>query len=218
MKKQNLQLSMLSFLVLFLSCSNDDTFRGSGNIITESRDVQNFTKIYNPTSVNIIVVEGPSQNVELSADDNVINSIKTTVENETLKIDLTKGNYKDVTISVNIVIPTLNGLENSGSGNMSVSGFEDFASLEIDNMGSGNVTLNGSGTSLTLKNSGSGNYKGFGFIVSNCTVTNAGSGSCEINCSDTLSGSNSGSGSVFYKGNAMVDVSNTGSGKVESSN
>ncbi len=214
----NVLMTALPMVLLFLSCSKEDTLRGSGNIISESREVANFTEVYNPTSVNINIVEGSTQQVELSADDNVISSIKTTVENGTLKIDWSKSNYVDVTITISVTIPNLEGLRNTGSGNMTVSDFDGLTTMVIDNEGSGNISFSGSGTSLTLKNSGSGSYKGFGFIVQDCSVTNSGSGNCEINCTDTLGGTNSGSGSIFYQGSPSIDIDNTGSGQVVDSN
>lgn len=218
MEKMNSQLITLSLMLLFLSCSKDETFRGSGNIISENRDVANFSQVYNPTSANIVITEGATQQVELSADDNVIGSIKTIVENGALKIDLAKSNYIDVTLTVSVTIPNLKVLKNLGSGNMTVSGFDGLTNLEVDNEGSGSVMLNGSGVSISIKNSGSGSYNGFGFAADNCMVANSGSGNCEINCTVALNGSNSGSGTIFYKGLPTVDISNTGSGKVMDSN
>jgi len=162
-------LSTLLLLLTLVSCSNDDDFIGSGNIISENREVASFTKIDNSTSINMIISEGPVQEVEVSADDNII-------------------------------------------------GFEDLLLLGVDNEGSGNITLSGSGTSLDLKNSGSGSYKGFGFVAENCSVANSGSGDCEINCTSTLDGTNSGSGNILYTGMPNVNISNTGSGEVVDSN
>ena len=181
MLKINMHTSILLLTLVFLSCSNDDDFRGSGNIISQSRDVVSFTKVDNSTSINVIVSEGTKQEVEVSADDNIINSVKTVVQNGVLKVGLTSGNYIDVTITVSVTIPDIEALENTGSGNVIVSGFEDVSNLEIDNEGSGNITISGSGSTLSLKNLGSGSYKGFGFITQNCTVANSGSGNCEIN-------------------------------------
>lgn len=218
MERMNLLMTAFSIVLLCLSCSQDDTLRGSGNIVSESRNLANFTQVYNPTSVNIIIMEGSPQQVKLSADDNVISSIKTIVENGTLKIDMPKSTYVDVMITVSVTIPNLEGLKNTGSGNMTSAGFDGLTSMTIDNEGSGNVVFTSSGTSLTLKNSGSGSFQGFNFMVENCTVANSGSGNCEINCSDILRGTNSGSGSIFYKGTPTLDVSNTGSGEVVDSN
>lgn len=206
-------------MVLFsLSCSKEDNLRGSGNIISENRSVANFTEVHNPSSINIVIVEGSTQEVELSADDNVMSSIKTVVENGLLKIDLTKSNYTDITITASITIPNLDGLKNTGSGNMNVSGFDGLKSITIDNEGSGSIAMSGSGNILFITNSGSGSYNGFGFTVTSCSVANSGSGDCEINCTGELSGSNSGSGSILYKGRSTVDILNTGSGEVVDSN
>ena len=218
MKKVVLTLGFLPILVVLCACSNTDDFRGSGNIISQNREVTGFTRIDNSTSINISISKSMVQEVQVSADDNIINEVQTTIESGVLKVGLADGNYIDITVNVVIGILNIEGIENTGSGNISVSGFEDLPNLAIDNEGSGNITMNGSGNTLSIKNSGSGNYKGFGFTVSDCSITNSGSGNCEINCTDVLSGLNSGSGNVFYKGTPTVNITNTGSGGVVDSN
>jgi len=218
MKKMGVLLGAFLFTFNFMACDQDDQFKGSGTLVEQNREVGQFTKVNNSASINIVVAKGTSQKVEVSADDNIINEVKTSVENGALKVGLGAGNYIDVTITVSITVSNLEGLENTGSGNVNASGLENLAELNIDNEGSGNITLSGSGNTLSIRNSGSGNYRGFGFVVNTCTVTNSGSGSCEINCIDTLSGSNSGSGSVFYQGSPSVEITNTGSGEVRDSN
>jgi len=180
--------------------------------------VASFTKIENSTSIDVVVSENTSQEVQVSADDNIISEVKTVVEGGVLKVVLADGNYIDITVNVVIGVPNVEGIENTGSGNITVSGFEDLPAFTIDNEGSGNITMNGSGNTLSIKNSGSGNYKGFGFTVADCSIANLGSGDCEINCTDALSGSNTGSGSIFYRGSPAIDISNTGSGQVVDSN
>lgn len=218
MKKMILRLGALFVIVVQLACSNDDDFRGSGNIISEDRTLASFTKINNSTSINVVVSENTSQEVQVSADDNIISQVRTVVEDGVLNIGLVDGNYIDVTITVSIGIPNFEEVENTGSGNISISGFNDLPNLTVVNEGSGNITINGSGSILSITNSGSGNFNGFGFAAADCSVTNSGSGNCEINSSDTLDGTNSGSGTIFYKGGAAVDINNTGSGQIVDSN
>ncbi|MGD1947821.1 MAG: head GIN domain-containing protein [Croceivirga sp.] len=203
-------------LVISFSCSNEDDITGSGNIVFEDRELSSFQKISNSSSINLVIKQGASQSVRVTADDNIIGLVKTNVENGMLKVDLPRGNYNDITILITINLPIIDGIENSGSGNITISEFEQLRNLKITNQGSGSITANGSGAVLDLTNTGSGSYFGFDFIIQDVEVRNTGSGSCEIFCSGTLNGSNSGSGSIFYKGNPELNISNTGTGVVSS--
>ncbi len=214
--KNIIQLVLLIAITVLAAC-NDDQLKitGSGKIITENRTGNSFDKIHTSGSLDISIVQGNQQSIELVADDNVINNIITEVSSNTLNVALKSGNYNNINVKVNITIPDLKGLNNIGSGNMTVTDFLNINNLEVGNTGSGNINVSGTGNTLIITNSGSGNFNGFNYVVDDCAVNNSGSGHSKINCSDNLSGANSGSGNVSYKGNPKsVTISNTGSGNV----
>ncbi len=132
-----------------------------------------------------------SQMVMVAADDNIINNVRTTISNNRLTVDLAPGSYNDVSIEVAISVPLVTALQNTGSGNIDMTGFSDLNSIEVNNEGSGAIRLGGSASMLSLRNTGSGNYKGYDFTVENCTDHNTGSGNCEIPCAAELSVANS---------------------------
>ncbi len=214
---KNLKQLVLLIVITTLTACSDDQLRitGSGKIISENRTVNSFDKIYTTGSLDINIVQGNQQSIEISADDNVINNITTKVTGSTLDVQLKSGNYNNINVKVKITIPDVKGLNNIGSGNMTVSDFLNINNLEIGNSGSGNISISGTGNSLITTNSGSGNFNGFNFAVDDCAVNNSGSGNSDVNCNNNLSGSNSGSGNVSYKGNpSSVTITNTGSGNL----
>jgi len=216
MKKTILKLTTILLLFIFSSCSDDDDVNvtGSGNIITEERNIDSFNEVNSPSSINVTILFGNDQNIEVSADDNIINFVETTVINDILIVDLKSGNYNNITVNVTLTIPNLTALTNSGSGNMTSAGFTDLTNLEIQNSGSGSIELSGSSTAIDILNSGSGEVKAFNFIVDNCELDNSGSGNSEVFCNDTLSGMLSGSGDVLYRGTPNLTIADTGSGSI----
>lgn len=219
MKKTILKFGTILSILMFISCSNDDgSIIGSGNIITQERTIDLFDKIVTPSSINVNVIYGTAQNISISADDNILKRIETTVNNSTLLIDLTQGNYSNITATVTVTTPDLSELQNSGSGNISFSNFTGLSNIAFTISGSGSIEANGSVTDLSLRMTGSGSFNGYGLIVDNCTLNNSGSGSSEVYCNNKLSGTNSGSGSVYFKGTAIQTINNTGSGNVVNSN
>ncbi len=201
-----------------LSCTDDDRIKGSGSIVQQDRELADFSQIRNTGAVEVTISKSSSKAVRIFADDNVINNVRTTVSNGVLTIDLAPGSYDNITVEAGIRIPTFSGLQNTGSGTMEILGFLGMETLEIRNEGSGTMAANGSGNTLIIQNTGSGTFKGYGFGVNTCTVTNSGSGNCEIFCIDALGGTNTGSGTIFYKGTPAVSITNTGSGQVVDAN
>ena len=212
-------VAILMLITLFLSCTSDDEINGSGNLITESRDVDVFSKVSSEGVFDVTITQGGPQSVEITADDNIMNKVKTRVISDELQLYLDDDyNYSGITIQAQISAEALNGIMNSGVGNMVISNVNENADFSIDNFGTGNITIEGSAASLSVLNEGTGNISAFDFFVENCSIDIEGSGSVEINCSDNLDISIEGSGNVYYKGNPSINTSISGSGSVIDAN
>jgi len=216
---EKIKYTVLILLIMVYSGSNDDVqITGSGVITSEERIVGTFNNILAPSSININVSYGTSQNITVKADDNIINRISTALNNNMLTIDLMQGNYNNITANVNIIVPSISEIKSTGSGDIVNSGFLNLDGITFINSGSGSITASGSSNTISVDNLGSGSFKGFKFITENSTINSSGSGSCEVFSNNTLTGVLTGSGSIFYKGSATVTISDTGSGNVVNSN
>lgn len=104
------------------------------------------------------------------------------------------------------------GLTGSGSMNIDIKGRK----LKTDISGSGSITLKGYATSNAIVLSGSGNLNAFNCELENATIKIGGSGSAELNVSDTLEAFIMGSGAIKHKGNTKNTVKKIyGSGTIE---
>lgn len=103
-------------------------------------------------------------------------------------------------------------------GNITISNVDENGNFNAYNSGTGNISIEGSTESLALENEGTGKFKGFLFMVSNCNVEIVGSGDCEVNSTNTLNVAIEGSGDVYYKGAPAIEVDISGSGKVVNAN
>ena len=217
--KRLFALSCIVLLTLFVSCDSDDTINGSGNLITESRDLQSFSKISSEGIFEVKVYQGPEQSVEIRADDNVMDQVRTRVVNNELQLYLKEGfSYRGITLEATITATRLNGLFNSGAGDMVITGVDEEGSFTIGNFGSGNISVEGSAADLTIRNEGSGDILAFDFHVENCSLNLEGSGSAEVHCTESLDVTIEGSGNVYYKGNPTVNTRISGSGSVVDAN
>ena len=98
--------------------------QGSGNIISESRELNNFTSIILLGSIDVNIKTSESNNCVVVADDNLIPFIKTEVVNNNLQISINK-NYSSIEgIEVNVNAPEYDEVSISGSGDINIIDFK----------------------------------------------------------------------------------------------
>lgn len=243
------RLKYIFVTIIFLSltitsCSSDGLcIVPEGNIITKEVSISDFNGIRAFGSDNIIITQGEVQKIEVTGHANIIDRLKTGVNNGIWEVKLENGCYKGNTgLTINIVIPLINLIGLEGSGNVIVNDLIDQEDLSYELTGSGNVEfhknhgtkrlfikIEGSGNVKALDDfvdleyleidiSGSGNYDGFPNITDECNISIEGSGNCNVNVRNELDVVISGSGDVRYKGNPEINASITGSGKVINAN
>jgi hypothetical protein len=205
-------------LLMALTACTKDTIEGSGSPISEFRDVAYFSKVSSEGVFEVTITQGDFQSVEITADDNIIQRVRTKVVNNELRLYLDDENYKDIRLKANIVAERINGVKNSGIGNVMISNVDESGNFNVDNSGTGNISITGVAESLTLINEGDGTFHGFQFAVSDCDIEISGSGDCEVHATGTLNVNIEGSGDVFYKGTPAIQTKISGSGRVINAN
>ena len=205
-------------LLLTLTACTKDTIEGSGTPISEIRNVADFTKVSSEGVFEVTITQGNSQSVGITADDNIIQRVKTEVVDNELRLYLDDHNYRDISLKANIVAERINGIKNTGIGNLVISNVDEGGNFNVSNSGSGSISITGNAKSLTLENEGDGKFNGFQFIVSNCSAKIIGSGDCEVHPISTLNVDIEGSGDVYYKGSPAIEANISGSGKVIDAN
>ena len=230
----------IAFVVLALSlsilssCSSDDSIVGSDTVVTQTRTATGFTSIENEGSINVFVEYASTFSVVVEANDNIVDHVKTDVVNGVLKIDMQDGSYSNLRIVVRVRMPEIGRVSNDGSGDISftsafntdnldvvVHGSGDVAfsdltteSLTTEQVGSGNITIEGSATSHNSNIRGSGNLHGFNFNTVETAVVIYGSGNANVKVRDRLFADIFGSGNITYDGTPAIDQHITGSGRV----
>ena len=204
-------------VAVLMSCTDDPIF-GSGNLTSEIREVDYFTKVKSDGVFEINIIQGSIQSVEITGDNNIMSRVKTKVVNNELRLYLEGDSYRNISLKADIIVTRLNGIKNSGVGNIYAYDINESGNFKIFNSGSANILLEGRAQSVDVKNEGSGNFLGFDFEVNDGVVENVGSGDIEVHCNEELDVKIKGSGNVYYKGNPTLNVSISGSGNVIQSN
>ena len=215
MKRIIISICILQFS---LTACTKDAIVGSGTPISEFRNVADFTKVSSEGVFEVTITQGDFQSVEIIANDNIIHRVKTEVVDNEIRLYLDDRNYKNISLQANIIAARINGIKNIGVGNIMISNVDESGNFNVYNSGTGNISIEGSAESMTLENEGTGKFKGFQFIVSNCNAEIFGSGDCEVNPTNTLNVDIEGNGDVYYKGSPDIDAKISGSGKVINAN
>jgi hypothetical protein len=225
-------------IVIDLNGCSAQSVKGSGNVISESRQVTEFNKIRLEGQGKVVLTQGNQSSLEVTTDDNIQPSIETEVKNGKLIISHEKGkNLRPTRLNYTITVKDLEGVSISGSGD--ISGNDEFNSdsfyadiagsgniaikvsanrLESNISGSGSIYLSGSTNSYDATITGSGDVDAFELRARDSSVVITGSGNCRLRVADTLRAKITGSGDVLYKGQPQISQSITGSGKVKNRN
>jgi hypothetical protein len=233
----NKLLVFITAALLLVGCFYNSK-KGSGNIISQKRDVATFTAIDASTSVDVEVRTGPAS-VEVQADDNILKYVKTKVSSNTLYLGI-EGNVslRNTHIKILVTVPNLKRIEAGSSASVKVMDvlksdntitFDvgssadivaevDAPEIEAEAGSSGTLTLSGRTKNYTAKANSSGNINSFELKSENTNVSASSSGSAEVHASVTLDANASSSGRVEYTGGATVKSSTSSSGSISKSN
>lgn len=225
-------------IVIDLNGCSAKSIKGSGNVISESRQLPEFREIRLEGQGKVSLAQRSHSSLEVTTDDNILPSIKTEVNNGKLIISHEKGkNLKPTTLNFTITVKDLAGISIAGSGDIigddefdsarfyaDIAGSGDIAikmnsdRLESSISGSGSIHLSGSTNSYDARITGSGDVDAFEMRAKDSSVVITGSGNCRISASDKLRAKITGSGDVLYKGRPQIDQTITGSGSVKDRN
>jgi Putative auto-transporter adhesin, head GIN domain len=208
---------------------------GSGNVISEQRDVGDFSEVLLSGVGNLHITQTGSESLTIEAEDNILPLLTSEVVGHTLRLGTEPGAHfspkrpirytltvKDLSAirisgAGNAEIPALGTpklqLELSGAGNLTVAGLAA-ESLELSLSGAGSTTCSGEVRSQDIRISGAGSYHGEDLASSTAQAVISGTGSAHLTVSEQLDARISGVGSINYKGDPTVRKSVSGVGRV----
>ena len=211
--------------------------KGNKNVITATRNVAHFQEIKSSGSFHVILTDDKTGTLEITAEENLMEYIETSVSKDILKINFKKGHNIQARKKITIKVPieSIKSLSLSGSGEitskvaikndqltLNTSGSGDIYLKKIKSKevfarmsGSGNITIAGKTKKLDVKISGSADFQGKNLDSENTSIKISGSGNATVVAQNSLKGKVTGSGDIYYKGEPQnVNVKANGSGEV----
>lgn len=120
MKTRTIMTAVIILAIHLTACSVQ-VVRGSGNILTEEREVSGFERVSVCCGMTLALSQGQSESMEIQADDNLLPEITTTVEGGELVVQYVdsflESSYRpSQPVQVIVTARTIHGIGISGGG------------------------------------------------------------------------------------------------------
>lgn len=214
--------------------------QGSGNVISQVREVSNFNQVSLGGFGELILTQGASEGLKIEAEDNIMPLITSEVRNNILYLDFKDQDWRN---SINPTKPikfyvnykNLNGVNISGSATVSADqittdsfrlissgtskiniGTLNAQTLDLNFSGGADCQISGTVTSQNIVISGTARYNAAKLASDQAIIHISGDGDTTIWSKNNLDITISGTGSVNYYGQPKLTQNISGSGKINS--
>ncbi len=242
-KRYLLPLSLIIVGSLLLSACQIpfiNVVRGSGTVITESRDVSGFDEVRLDGAGSLVITQGESESLAIEAEDNILPELTSDVRGDTLILGYQETFWKKSVLStreIRYILTvtdlhkvTFNGaagldmdhletsslvLEINGAGQIKIDNLTaDSVSVTID--GTGNVELSGEVATQTININGAGNVRVGDLRTATTSIEVNGLGNATLWATESLDVTINGGGNLDYYGSPSVTQDINGAGSVNS--
>ncbi|HTX92363.1 MAG TPA: head GIN domain-containing protein [Anaerolineales bacterium] len=199
--------SAIVLIAILLSGCAFQMVAGSGKVVSETRNVGDFSQITLAGIGDVYVTQGATTSVRIEAEDNLIQYFDTSVKGSTLTIGL-KDQYMGISlqptrpIKFYVTSPKVDAITLAGSGNFLAGDIQSTA-FSASLLGSGDITTGSiQASSVDIHLAGSGNVQ-LGAVTSDTLTANlAGSGNIQLASlkATSLNGTIAGSGNFGLSG------------------
>ena len=223
--------------LMFGACNvnfNLDVERGSGSVVSETRDVSGFDRVILNGIGDVEVIQGDREGLEIEAEDNLIRYIETEVEDGVLTIGYERKSLLPTEpVKFRLMMREVSGLETRGVSNIYADsittdrldiGISGTGGVTIDDLtadlavinvsGAGSLEASGEVESQRITLSGAGNYEGHDLESQTADVTISGLGRVVIWVTEQMDVTISGTGNVDYYGSPLVNQHISGIGRI----
>jgi len=230
-------LGMTCLLLLACACGFLPR-RGSGDIITETRQVSGFDAVVFSGAGQVEIVQDGSESIAISTDDDVMPHVETEVRGGTLYVGLDFDGITSILpteMSITLHVETLENIQTSGAWDVSsealeaqdlqtlISGTGNITigqltadSLEAEISGAGEMEIAGTVAAQRIAISGTGELHAGDLQSETVEIDISGAGEAQVWAEGSLSVTISGTGQVEYYGSPQVSLDQSGAGEITS--
>ncbi len=219
MKKLSIILSVVFFATFLNSCYFPGSIKGNGNVVEETRTVEEFSKISVSRGMNVYISQGTTNKVLVKADENLLKVIDTYVDHGTLKVTALKGIRNATSNKVYVTVTDLSYLKSTSGSNIFTEDSVTVQDLEIKSSSGSNIRLNliagnlitsassgsnifleGKAKSMNIKASSGANIKAGDLQTETCDAKVSSGANIWLNVKNELNAKASSGGNIGYSG------------------
>ena len=182
------------------SFSFGSAIKGSAVAGSEVRNATDFKGVDVGGIFQVVITAGKDFSVEVQADDNLLQYIKTDVEDGVLKIETTERINSHTPMRVRISAPDIESIDASGACRVSVAGVKN-SSLDIDTSGASKLKIEGETSVVNVEVSGASNIDAESLKARTATVDASGASNVSLFVTERLMSDASGASKISYSGN-----------------
>lgn len=187
--------------------------KGSGRMATEARTVSEFTQIDVGSVFQVEVTAQGEYSVEVEADDNLLQFIKTEVRGGRLEISLDKRVKTSNPMRIRITAPNIDRIEASGASKVNLSNLKN-SELTVDTSGASKINVSGETAKLDIDVSGASKIDAGSLLTLTANIDASGASHVNVNVANELVADASGASRITYTGSATVSKSTSGASSV----
>jgi hypothetical protein len=188
---------------------------GSGDLVTETRAVTDFSAVEISGALHAEVEVGGSRVVEAFFDDNLLDNLETVVSGGTLRISCRDCSPSRSAV-IRIAAPELDRIEVNGASHV-VANDVSAERLSINVSGASELEIDGRVDALTVDGSGASDIEGERLTAVTLQVSLSGASSATIEVVDRVDGQLSGASTLHLSGDLSptIDVNTSGASSVD---
>ncbi|MBC8425944.1 DUF2807 domain-containing protein [bacterium] len=176
-----------------------DAIEGSGDMETRAYDLKDFQVIELTGALDIEVVFGDKQSVEVTLDDNLFENLEIDVKGKTLVIGWAEECDPDADSRVAIALRRLDAVTIKGAGDIEIKGFKGDR-FEYDLHGAGDLEIDGETGELDITLNGAGGVEAEDLKARHVKVRLNGVGDVEVTATESIDAKVSGVGEIDFWG------------------
>lgn len=232
---QAFALFALLFITYTFTGCKEEVVRGKGSITAEGRTLQQFDKVIIDITADVTIEIGKSHAVEVKAQSNLMEHIKTEVTGNTLRIYNEGMIFNSSDIDIIVQVPSLTMLELKGAADVRTTGDikgTDFklqvlgaSEIDIDELHVDNLDVKLSGASelhinrgvagkAKYKVTGAGEIRAEGLETKEVAARVSGAGEMSLFVTEKLDADITGAGEIDYRGHPQITSDITGAGEL----
>jgi len=207
--------------------------KGNGKVVTENRKFsEDFTEVSASEGLMVYVIQADDFNIEVEADENIIDLIATDVKNGKLRVHA-RENIGNATKKIYVSLPEITALKSSSGAHLRSENLVNSDRLEVDGSSGAQLQIKlaandldidaSSGANLNLSGqadhteadvSSGGLINAKDLLTKSCNAEASSGGNLKIQVSEVLVADASSGGNIGYSGDAKVEKKKSLSGNV----